>query len=125
MPLARTRAPDEVAAGVARWLAAQRGAEVAVRSVAQPSEGLSNETLLLEVEVDGRSEALAVRLPPLGPGLSPEYDLPPPPRPARGCSPRTTPPPRPELSRSPPTLVCRPPCPPRWSTTTAGWGRRS
>lgn len=75
MALARTRDPDEVAAGVARWLAAERAAEVAVRSVAQPSEGLSNETLLLEVEVDGRSEALAVRLPPLGPGLFPEYDL--------------------------------------------------
>ncbi len=75
MALTRTRDPEATAAGVARWLAAQRGATVEVTAVAQPSAGLSSETLLVDLTVDGAPEALAVRLPPLGPGLFPTYDL--------------------------------------------------
>lgn len=65
---------DAVRAGLVRWFGEHDRAADAV--VLQPSsEGLSSETLFVDVHRDGAVEQLVVRLPPAGAGLFPAYDL--------------------------------------------------
>jgi len=75
MALTAVRDLEAVVDGVGRWLADRRDAEVVVRSSSRPTEGWSSETVLATYAVDGRDEAVAVRLPPLGEGIFPTYDL--------------------------------------------------
>jgi aminoglycoside phosphotransferase (APT) family kinase protein len=74
------RDPDDLAAGIAAWLAtARRVAEVEVTRCERASGGLSSETLFVDASgvQDGSPwrESLVLRLAPLGPGIFPEYDL--------------------------------------------------
>jgi aminoglycoside phosphotransferase (APT) family kinase protein len=74
------RDPDELAAGLARWLEDRRGlAGAAVARCERASAGMSSETYLVDIRwtCEGREaeEALVLRLAPAGPGAFPEYDL--------------------------------------------------
>lgn len=64
------RSRRELAAGFAAWLHARDGGEVAVE-VTRPQSGLSSETVFVE----GGGQSLAVRLPPAGEPIFPDYDL--------------------------------------------------
>lgn len=77
MSLVTQRDPATVADGIARWLAASRGDGYRVVRCDRPSEGLSSETFLCDVRstASGQVERLAVRLPPLGEGAFPAYEL--------------------------------------------------
>jgi aminoglycoside phosphotransferase (APT) family kinase protein len=80
MTLAVERDEAAVAAGIARWLAAQRGIEdLTVTRCARASGGLSSETLMVDASGTRAgveySEALVVRLAPAESGIFPEYDL--------------------------------------------------
>jgi aminoglycoside phosphotransferase (APT) family kinase protein len=63
--LTRQRDPDRLRARIAEWIGEP------VRSLGRPTEGWSSETVL--VHTDDR--AVAVRLPPVGEGIFPTYDL--------------------------------------------------
>ena len=76
MGLVAQRDLDAVAKGVVGWLASHRGS-LEVTSCERPSEGLSSETILCHVRDRDSStpETIVVRLPPLGDGAFPTYDL--------------------------------------------------
>jgi aminoglycoside phosphotransferase (APT) family kinase protein len=74
------RDPDELAAGLARWLEDRRGlAGATVTRCERASAGMSSETYLVDIRwtCGGRDaeDALVLRLAPAGPGAFPEYDL--------------------------------------------------
>jgi aminoglycoside phosphotransferase (APT) family kinase protein len=73
--LTRVRDLDAVVAGFTGWLAHEREAPVAVTAVDRPTDGWSSETVLVRAELDGSAEGFALRLPPLGEGIFPSYDL--------------------------------------------------
>ncbi|HMD44787.1 MAG TPA: phosphotransferase family protein [Acidimicrobiales bacterium] len=75
MATGHLRDTDQLAAGLATWLATP-GSPVRgeLFSVSRPSSGYSNETLVVEVATPRRVEKLVVRLPTLEPSF-PEYDL--------------------------------------------------
>jgi aminoglycoside phosphotransferase (APT) family kinase protein len=80
MALAMQRDLAALRSGVERWLAHSRQLErVVIDSCTRPSDGLSTEVLLVRAHGDGpsgpRADALALRLPPAGPGTFPRYDL--------------------------------------------------
>lgn len=79
MALAVTRNPDTVAAAVLAWLRTTRDRpDLELVAVDAASAGLSSETLLLEIRDPAgpdAGEGLVVRLPPVGPGTFPVYDL--------------------------------------------------
>lgn len=80
MALAVQRDLEEAAAGVARWLRATREVDdLTITRCDRPSDGLSSEILLVDVEATRHgaayAESLVVRLGPSGPGAFPEYDL--------------------------------------------------
>ena len=62
MPLTARRDPDELRTGLERWLGR------AIGEIERPDPGWSCETVIVERE-------LVVRLPPLGDGIFPAYDL--------------------------------------------------
>lgn len=71
---------DEVAVGIARWLAARRGVDDLVLSRCErPPAGLSSDTLMVDARGtrDGVAyrESVVVRRAPSGVGVFPEYDL--------------------------------------------------
>jgi aminoglycoside phosphotransferase (APT) family kinase protein len=66
------RSRDALAAGFAAWFAAREGSRPPPVRVERPQPGLSSDTVLLCV--DGSREYVA-RLPPVGDGLFPDYDL--------------------------------------------------
>ena len=66
---------EAVRLGLGRWLEARRPGPVEVGPLSRPSEGLSSETLLFEVNSAAGTEALVARLPPAGGGIFPAYDL--------------------------------------------------
>jgi aminoglycoside phosphotransferase (APT) family kinase protein len=69
------RDPEELRAGLTRWLTESRGGEVTVGPLARPEAGLSTDTLFVDARSTSGEEELVVRLPPLGGGLFPEYRL--------------------------------------------------
>ena len=77
--LAVQRDPAAVAEGMTRWLRDRRGAPgLVVTRCERPSEGLSSDTLMLDVldpERSAASEGLVVRLAPPAAGIFPAYDL--------------------------------------------------
>jgi aminoglycoside phosphotransferase (APT) family kinase protein len=77
MSLVLQRDPATVSVGLARWLEASRGVGYEIVRCDQPADGLSSETFLCDAraEATGEVEAIAVRLPPLGDGAFPSYDL--------------------------------------------------
>jgi aminoglycoside phosphotransferase (APT) family kinase protein len=85
MGISAARDLDAMRHGFTRWLSARRPDVSAphVSPIGQPATGLSSETLLLEVDwPDGARpggetahQSLVARLPPLGDGLFPLYDL--------------------------------------------------
>lgn len=66
---------EAVVSGFLGWLADRRDAEATAESVVAPTDGWSSETVLVRALVDGVTEGHAVRLPPLGEGIFPAYDL--------------------------------------------------
>ena len=68
------RDPTAVATGLGRWLAERRPGGPAVSGATHASDGLSNETVLIDLGGPPAGERLVVRLPPLEP-LFPHYDL--------------------------------------------------
>lgn len=72
---------EAVREGLTRWLRARRpeAADLRVEPLTRPSEGLSSETLFVDVAWTERGverrETLVARLPPGGAGLFPDYDL--------------------------------------------------
>lgn len=71
---------DEVAAGIARWLATRRGVDdLVVTRCERPADGLSSDTLMVDARGtrDGHAyeESVVVRRAPSGAGVFPEYDL--------------------------------------------------
>lgn len=79
MALATTRDLDELAAGLLRWFADRRAADVAITAIERPTVGYSSETLLVDLEwnVEGHAHAdrVVVRLPPPGDATFPSFDL--------------------------------------------------
>jgi len=80
MELVVQQGSDEVAAGIARWLAARRGVDDLVLSRCErPPAGLSSDTLMVDARGtrDGGvyRESVVVRRAPSGVGVFPEYDL--------------------------------------------------
>ncbi|GIW42022.1 MAG: hypothetical protein KatS3mg076_2599 [Candidatus Binatia bacterium] len=79
--LARARDPESLRPALEEWLRRKMPevSELRVVSLRRPGAGLSNETLLLDVEVEkkGKAEprALVLRLEPAEFGVFPEYDL--------------------------------------------------
>jgi aminoglycoside phosphotransferase (APT) family kinase protein len=70
------RSLDDIAAGVAAWLADTRGGHFEVVAAERPSEGFSSETVMFTVRSpDGADEAFVVRLAPDGDGAFEHYDL--------------------------------------------------
>ena len=75
MALSVHRPLEDLERGIAAWLSDRGRAHRLVRCE-RPSEGFSSETVLCEALADdGDVDAFVVRLPPLGPGAFPEYDL--------------------------------------------------
>jgi aminoglycoside phosphotransferase (APT) family kinase protein len=70
MTSSRSRAA--LAEGLASWFAARDGGAAPAITVERPQPGLSSDTLMLSVGDDAQYVA---RLPPLGGGLFPDYDL--------------------------------------------------
>jgi aminoglycoside phosphotransferase (APT) family kinase protein len=68
---------DELARGIAQWLDATRDESHELMRCEHASEGLSSETVLCEARSPSRNGtwAFVVRLPPLGEGAFPDYDL--------------------------------------------------
>lgn len=75
MVLTVQRDLETVVNGFLGWLADQRDAEAVADAVVRPTDGWSSETVLVHARVDGATEGHAVRLPPLGEGIFPSYDL--------------------------------------------------
>lgn len=71
------RDPEAVRSGLERWLRGQRDdtPDLRVGPLATPAQGLSSETYFLTVSAGGTTETLVARLPPVGGGLFPDYDL--------------------------------------------------
>lgn len=67
-----SRSRADLAAGFAGWFAARDGMTLPDVEVARPQPGLSSDTVMLTV--NGTDDYVA-RLPPLGGGLFPDYDL--------------------------------------------------
>jgi aminoglycoside phosphotransferase (APT) family kinase protein len=77
MALSVHRALDELSDGISRWLDATLDGHHELIRCEHASEGLSSETILCEARPFGsdRSRGFVVRLPPLGEGAFPDYDL--------------------------------------------------
>lgn len=80
MTVAVQQDSEEVAAGIARWLATRRGVEdLVLTRCARPEAGLSSDTLMVDARGtrDGQpyAESVVVRRAPSGVGVFPEYDL--------------------------------------------------
>ena len=78
MALSTHRSAEALADGITRWLDATRAVATlsSGAAISRPT-GLSSETVLCEAKAlgDGSSEAFVVRLPPVGEGPFPQYDL--------------------------------------------------
>jgi aminoglycoside phosphotransferase (APT) family kinase protein len=72
-----TRDPERLRAGFERWLRAKRPdlAAASVGTLDVPATGLSSDTAFAEVRSGRSTRSLVVRLPPVGEGLFPIYDL--------------------------------------------------
>jgi aminoglycoside phosphotransferase (APT) family kinase protein len=77
MGLAVQRDLDAVVEGITAWLDASRGGRHEVDRASRPSDGLSSETIMVDVRSteDDSRESLVVRLPPTGDGAFEHYDL--------------------------------------------------
>ncbi len=80
MALAVQRDPDRVTGGFVEWLR-DREPDQSIDAVGfeRPTDGFSSETYLVDVrradDAGTRDERVVLRLPPLGPGIFPAYDL--------------------------------------------------
>ncbi len=72
-----TRDPAQLRAGFERWLrdSSPDLADVVVAELEVPASGLSSDTVFAEATAPGIERSLVVRLPPVGEGLFPIYDL--------------------------------------------------
>lgn len=71
------RAPEELAAGLGAWARVALSPAAELGAVVAPANGMSSETVLFDVDVDGRVEPLVARMAPL-PSVVPvfeDYDL--------------------------------------------------
>jgi aminoglycoside phosphotransferase (APT) family kinase protein len=77
LPLAVARDPEVVRSGLAAWHATRTDGTGSIASCQTASAGLSSETYLVRLTDDGGATAhdVAVRLPPVGEGIFPEYGL--------------------------------------------------
>lgn len=77
MTLTVHRELTAVADGILRWIESARHQPYELVECRRPSDGLSSETVILDVALPGASdrESIAVRLPPVGDGAFPTYDL--------------------------------------------------
>ncbi len=80
MTVAAQQDLDEVAAGIARWLAARRGIpDLVLTRCERPADGLSSDTLMVDAcgtrDANAYEESVVVRRAPPGPGVFPDYDL--------------------------------------------------
>jgi len=75
MALSTSRDLDEVTTQIAAWLQTRASAPVADLQCERPSDGMSIATVLVRARVGGNAESMVLRLPPVGPGAFPHYDL--------------------------------------------------
>jgi aminoglycoside phosphotransferase (APT) family kinase protein len=73
----KRREADQVAAALRPWLQQRLGSKtIDTLRVAPPlGHGFSNDTLMIDVTVDGEASELVVQAAPTGPGLFPEYPI--------------------------------------------------